>query len=168
MKASEASAPAAQPAGCRTRDGRLWFCTQKGVVIVDPNHLVANRLVPPVVLEEVVADGRTTSPREGFQLAAGADRIEFHYTGLSLLVPGRDQFRYKLEGYDHDWVDAGSRRVAYYTKLPPGQIPVPVAGSNDDGVWNREGASVGFELRPHFYQTLWFSCICLAFSFGVL
>jgi signal transduction histidine kinase/CheY-like chemotaxis protein len=160
MKASEASAPAAQPAGCRTRDGRLWFCTQKGVVIVDPKHLLENRLVPPLVLEEVVADGRTIVPHEGFSVAAGADRIEFHYTGLSLLVPARDQFRYKLEGYDHDWVDAGSSRVAYYTKLPPGRYRFQVSGSNNDGVWNREGASVSFELLPHFYQTWWFYGIC--------
>jgi signal transduction histidine kinase/ligand-binding sensor domain-containing protein/CheY-like chemotaxis protein len=162
MKVSAASPLLAQPSGVRTRDGRLWFCTQKGVVIVDPQHLLRNRLVPPVVLEEVVADGRMTSPYEGFQVAAGTDRIEFHYTGLSLLVPSRNQFRYRLEGYDHDWVDAGSRRVAYYTKLPPGRYRFQVTGSNDDGVWNQEGASVGFDLRPHYYQTWWFYGICLA------
>jgi signal transduction histidine kinase/ligand-binding sensor domain-containing protein/ActR/RegA family two-component response regulator len=167
MKASEASAPAAQPAGCRTRDGRLWFCTQKGVVIVDPRRLMQNRLVPPVVLEEVVTDGRTISPREGFEVAAGTDRIEFHYTDLSLLVPARNQFRYRLDGYDHDWVDAGSRRAAYYTKLPPGNYRFRVMGSNDDGLWNLQGASVGLGLRPHFYETWWFYGICV-FSFCIV
>ena len=162
MKVSAASPPLSQPSGVRTRDGRLWFCTQKGVVIVDPKHLIRNSLMPPVVLEEVVADGRTITPREGFPIAAGTGRLEFHYTGLSFQVPGRNQFRYRLEGYDHDWVDAGSRRVAYYTKLPPGKYRFQVAGSNDDGVWNVEGASVGFELLPHFYQTWWFYGICMA------
>jgi signal transduction histidine kinase/ligand-binding sensor domain-containing protein/CheY-like chemotaxis protein len=169
MKVSQASPPLAQPGGCRTRDGRLWFCTQKGVVIVDPKHIIENRLVPPVVLEEMVADGLTISPREGFQVAAGTHRIEFHYTALSLLVPGRDRFRYRLEGYDRDWVDAGSRRVAYYTKLPPGAYRFRVVGSNNDGLWNREGASVAFELQPHYYQTWWFTGFCvLIFSVVVV
>ncbi|MGA2039426.1 MAG: response regulator [Bryobacteraceae bacterium] len=169
MKDSEAADPLAQPSGCRTRDGRLWFCTKKGVVIIDPNRLMKNRLAPPVVLEEVVADGGSISPREGFQVAAGTDRTEFHYTALSLLVPSRNQFRYKLEGYDHDWVDAGSRRVAYYTKLPPGKYRFRVTGSNDDGVWNREGASVSFAMLPHYYQTWWFHCICvITFSVAAL
>ena len=161
MKASEASPPLAQPSGCRTRDGRLWFCTQKGVVIVDPKNLMRNRLVPSVVLEETVADGRTMAPRDGLRVAAGTDRLEFHYSALSLLVPFRDQFRYRLEGYDHDWVDADSRRVAYYTKLPPGTYRFQVTGSNDDGVWNPQGASVTFELAPHYYQTWWFYGLCL-------
>ena len=160
MKTGEASPPLLQPAGWRARDGRLWFCTAKGVVVIDPNHFLRNRLVPPVVLEEVVAGGRTFSAREPFRVAPGTDRIEFHYTGLSMLVPGRAHFRYQLEGYDHDWVDAGPQRVAYYTKLPPGKYRFQVIGSNDDGVWNMQGASVTFELLPHFYQTWWFLAIC--------
>jgi len=160
MKTGEASPPLLQPAGWRARDGRLWFCTVKGVVVIDPNHFLRNRLVPPVVLEEVVAGGRTFPARQGFQVAPGTDRIEFHYTGLSMLVPGRAHFRYQLEGYDHDWVDAGSQRVAYYTKLPPGRYRFQVIGSNDDRVWNMQGASVAFELLPHFYQTWWFLAIC--------
>jgi signal transduction histidine kinase/CheY-like chemotaxis protein len=165
MKDSEAASPLYQPSGCRTRDGRLWFCTQKGVAIIDPKRLVTNRLVPPVLLEEVVADGQTLSARNSFQVAAGTDRIEFHYTALSLLVPNRNRFRYRLDGYDNDWVDAGSRRVAYYTKLPPGGYRFQVTGSNNDGVWNQEGASVAFVQLPHYYQTFWFQCLCvLVFS----
>jgi signal transduction histidine kinase/CheY-like chemotaxis protein/ligand-binding sensor domain-containing protein len=166
MKASEASPPGAQPSACRTRDGRLWFCTQKGVVIVDPKRLMRNGLAPSLVLEEVVAGGRIIAPHEGLQIAASTDSIEFHYTGLSLLVPGRDQFRYRLEGYDADWVNAGSRRVAYYTKLPPGAYRFRFTASNDDGVWNRQSVSVGFALRPHYYQTWWFYGICVV-AFGM-
>ncbi|MGA3024593.1 MAG: response regulator [Bryobacteraceae bacterium] len=159
MKTSEAS-PIAQPAGWRTRDGRLWFTTKKGVVAVDPDHLRRNNLIPPVVIEEVVADGGTLAARNDLQIPPGKDRIEFHYASLSLLVPARVRFRFKLEGYDQDWVDAGSRRVAYYTHLPPGAYQFRVVASNGDDVWNEQGASLGLVLKPHFYQTLWFYLLC--------
>ena len=160
MKTGEASAGGAQPAGVRTRDGRLWFTTKKGIVIVDPKHLAHNSLVPPVVIEEVVVAGDTIAPRDGLQVPAGKDKMEFHYAGLSLLIPARVRFKYKLEGYDRDWVEAGSRRAAYYTNLPPGEYRFRVIACNDEGVWNQQGASMGFVLRPHFYQTYWFYCVC--------
>ena len=156
MKTSEASPPAMQPAAWRGRDGRLWFTTQKGIVVVDPNRLGHNGLPPPVVIEEVVANGETFVPREGVTIPPGKDRIEIHYTGLSLAIPAKVQFRYQLQGYDRDWVDAGGRRVAYYTNLPPGKYRFQATASNEDGVWNLEGASLGFELKPEFYQTRWF------------
>jgi signal transduction histidine kinase/DNA-binding response OmpR family regulator/ligand-binding sensor domain-containing protein len=160
MKTSEASDQAAQPAGMRTCDGKLWFTTRKGVVVVDPKHLAPNCLVPPVVIEEVVVSGDRLPPGDGLRIPAGKDRIEFHYTALSLLIPARVRFKYKLEGYDRDWVDAGLRRAAYYTNLPPGKYRFRVIASNDDGIWNHQGASVGFVLRPHFYQTYWFYSLC--------
>jgi signal transduction histidine kinase/CheY-like chemotaxis protein/ligand-binding sensor domain-containing protein len=160
MKTGEASDQAAQPAGMRTRDGKLWFTTKKGIVIADPKHMAPNCLVPPVVIEEVVVSGDGLPPGDGLRVPAGKDRIEFHYTALSLLIPARVRFKYKLEGYDRDWVDAGSRRAAYYTNLPPGKYRFRVIASNDDGVWNHQGASVGFVLRPHFYQTYWFYSLC--------
>jgi signal transduction histidine kinase/CheY-like chemotaxis protein/ligand-binding sensor domain-containing protein len=165
MKTSEASAAEAQPAGVRTRDGRLWFTTQKGIVVIDPKHLAHNPLVPPVVIEEVVVSGDTLSPQDNLRIPPGKDRIEFHYTGLSLLIPSRVRFKYMLEGYDRDWVDAGSRRAAYYTNLPPGKYRFRVIACNNDGVWNLQGASVGFALTPRFYQTFWFdwSCALLAY-----
>jgi hypothetical protein len=102
MKTSEASTPTAQPGGWRTRDGRLWFGTQKGVVIVDPRHMIHNDLVPPVIVEEVSADGETLSGTEPLLIPANRDRIGFHYASLSFLVPARVQFKYMLEGYDRD------------------------------------------------------------------
>lgn len=90
----------AVPGGCRTRDGKLWFATRKGIVMVDPDHLAHNDLVPPVVIESVVADNETLSTGQELQLAPGKSRIEFHYTSLSLLIPARMQFKFKLEGYD--------------------------------------------------------------------
>ena len=156
MKTAEASRSPAQPAGGRTPDGRLWFTTQKGVVVVDPRHFARNQTIPPVLLEEVVVDGKSNYPRPGMRIPPGADRLEFQYTSLSMQVPGRVRFRYKLEGYDRDWVDAGSRRSAYYTKLPPRQYRFKVLGSNDDGVWNPDAATLDFYLEPRFYETGWF------------
>src|ERR1019366_8410955 len=160
MMTSEASPPESQPGGWRTRDGRLWFGTQKGVVVVDPRHMMHNDLVPPVIVEEVIADGETLSGTGPLVIPANRDRIEFHYASLSLLVPARVQFKYMLEGYDRDWVNAGSRRVAYYTNLPPGQYRFRVIGSNDDGVWNQTGATLSLFLKPRFYQTGWFYGLC--------
>jgi len=156
MKSSEAALTWSQPNACRTSDGLLWFCTQKGLLVIDPKHLIQNRLKPPIALEEVVVDGQAASLRNGLCIRPGADRIEFHYTALSFLVPNRNQFRYRLEGYDRDWVDAGSQRVAYYTKLPPGKYRFRVTGSNNDGFWNQDGAALDFTLAPKVYQTWWF------------
>ena len=160
MKTSEASPPAAQPAGCRTRDGRLWFTTQKGVVVVDPRRMIHNDLVPPVMIEEVLVDGETMSQGQDLEIPADKDRIELHYTSLSFLVPARVRFKFMLEGYDRHWVDAGSRRVAFYTKLPPGKYRFRVIASNDDVVWNLKGAALNLSRNPHFYETGWFYGLC--------
>ena len=161
MKTSESSMSGHQPSGVRTRDGRLWFATAKGVVVIDPRHLRHNSLVPPVVLEEVLVDGVTVPAENGFVLRPGSKKLEFHYTALSLQIPDRVHFKYQLEGYDQDWVDAGSQRVAYYTNLPPGKYRFRVIASNNDGLWNFEGAAEEIYLQPRFYQTLWFYCLCV-------
>ncbi len=161
MKTSEASPPESQPAGARTHDGRLWFTTQKGIVVVDPNHILRNDLVPPVVIEALIVDGNALPSQREVGLSAGAAKIEIQYTALSLRIPRRVQFKYKLEGYDRDWVNAGSRRVAYYTNLPPKRYRFRVIASNDDGLWNESGASATFVLMPHFYQTAWFYVLCV-------
>ena len=160
MKTAEGSRSLAQPAGGRTPDGRLWFTTQKGVVVIDPKRWPTNQMVPPVLLEEIVVDGRSSAPRPDMRIPPGTDRLEFHYTSLSMQVPGRVRFKYKLERYDGDWVDAGARREADYTKLPPGTYTFKVYGSNDDGVWNPTPASLTVHLDPRFYQTGWFYGLC--------
>ncbi len=165
MKTSEASSPEAQPGGGRTTDGKLWFTTRRGVVMVDPQHLKLNPLAPPVIIEAMRVDGKSMPVRDGLELAPGKNKIEFDYTGLSLEVPQKEMFRYQLEGYDRDWVWAGTRRVAYYTNLPPGSYRFHVIARNDDGVWNEAGASVSFVLRPSFYQTVWFYILC---GWGIL
>ncbi len=147
-----------QPAGARTRDGRLWFPTLQGLVIIDPEDLKLNELPPPVHIERVIRDdvpvdhaalaagGRLTLP-------PGTRELEFHYTALSLRDPRKVRFKYRLTGYDDQWVDAGTRRAAYYTNMLPGSYRFQVIASNDDGVWNETGDRVELYLRPAFYQT---------------
>ncbi len=142
-----------QPAGCATRDGRLWFPTTAGVVVVDPTRILRNTLAPPVVVESLVMDGQPLDVAAQGRLPAGTQRIAIHYAGLSLLVPQRVRFKYRLDGYDRDWVDAGNRRVADYTKLPPGSYTFRVTAANNDGVWNATGASLRIVQLPRFYQT---------------
>jgi len=151
-----------QPAGWRSRDGRLWFPTIKGAAMLDPQHLKFNEQPPPVVIEHVLADDKAIDPGTNATLAAGVYRLEFQYTGLSFVAPEKVRFKYKLEGFDHDWIEAGARRVAYYTSIPPGSYTFRVMACNNDGVWNEAGAAVGFYLQPRFYQTIWFYLLLLA------
>lgn len=149
-------------AGARDHDGRLWFTTQKGVVRVDPTALFRNSLPPPVLIEELIVDGRARDPSPGLRLAPGSDKLEFHFNGLSLLAPEKVLFRYKLDGYDHGWVEGGNQRTAYYTNLPPGEYAFRVKACNNDGLWNETGAALDFRLLPYFWQTWWFYALCLA------
>lgn len=159
-----------QPAGIRAADGRLWFPTIEGVVAIDAEHLPTNRVAPPVVLESLLVDGAPLAARDRLELPPGKESLEFQYTALSFAVPERVRFRYKLEGLDRDWVEAGARRVAYYTRIPPGSYRFVASAANDDGVWNEAGVSLSFRLRPRFYQTRWFYALlaCGLGTVGVL
>jgi PAS domain S-box-containing protein len=164
MKSKECNG-GVQPAGWKSRDGRLWFPTILGVVTIDPNNLGTDTHVPPVHVEKFVA-GRVfvDSPTE-IRVPPGDGSFEFQFTAPSFLAPEKLQFRYKLEGFDKDWVDAGTRRSAYYTNIPPGTYQFRVIAGNADGVWNTSGASVEVYLAPHFYQTFWFYALgVLAFA----
>ncbi|MCS6804521.1 MAG: sigma 54-interacting transcriptional regulator [Acidobacteriota bacterium] len=143
-----------QPGGWRSRDGRLWFPTIKGVVVIDPRQM--NDLPPPVHVEQMLIDKTPMRLWQQIEAPPGHGDLEIHYTALSFVAPEKMRFRYRLEGYDHGWIEAGSRRVAYYTNVPPGQYQFRVLAMNNDGVWNETGAVVAFRLLPHFYQTRWF------------
>jgi len=147
-------------AGCRTSDGLLWFPNIRGIVRIDPNHVRTNTRPPSVHIEQVLADGVPLILGDRTEVAPGPQQWEFHYTALSLLVPSRVLFKYRLEGFDKDWIDAGNRRTAYYTRLPPGTYSFRVIASNNDGVWNETGANIHFTLKPRFHQTLWFDLLC--------
>lgn len=150
-----------QPAGWRARDGRLWFPTIKGLAVVDPTKLTTNPFPPPVHIEAMLVDQIAGPLANPFRIAAGARSLEIHYTALSFLVPERVRFKYRLEGFEKGWVEAGTRRTAYYTGLPPGDYRFQVQACNNDGVWNEVGASIALMVSPHFYQTWWFICLYL-------
>ncbi|HZR29416.1 MAG TPA: two-component regulator propeller domain-containing protein, partial [Terriglobales bacterium] len=158
---SSVAAEGYQPGAFKSQDGRVWFAMAKGVSVADPQRLSMNTLPPPVHIEEVNIDQYPFAPGQTAEVPPGRGDLEFHYTGLSLLAPEKVRFKYKLEGYDRDWIDAGNRRVAYYGKIPPGQYTFQVIAANNDGIWNRTGASFTFHLKPHFYQTLWFDVLCM-------
>jgi len=115
--------------------------TIRGVVRVDPTAIPSNPMPPPVVVESLIVDGKPQSLAAKLRVKAGATQWEVQYTALSLAAPERVQFRYRLEGLDDEWIDAGSRRSAYFTRLPPGDYTFRVRASNNDGIWNDSGAS---------------------------
>ena len=142
-----------QPAGWRLSDGTLAFPTMKGIAVIHPDRLVTNKIAPLVVVEETRIDNRKVGVGGLEQLPPGRGQLEFQYTALSFVSPERTQFKYMLDPFDKDWVEAGSRRVAYYTNIPPGQYRFRVIARNADGVWSREEAAVSLILPKHFYQT---------------
>ena len=150
-----------QPAGVATADGTLWFPTTAGVAAIDPAAIPTNRVVPPVVVQQMTVNGESVLLAEApLVLAAGSRELAFEYAGLSFLAPGRVRHRYRLAGRDDGWTEAGDRRTAFYTDLAPGDYVFEVQAANDDGVWNRTGADVAFTLRPHVWQTGWFAVLC--------
>jgi len=154
-----------QPAGVKTRDGRLWFPTQDGVAVVDPTRIQGNRLAPNVVIEQVTAGGTPLRQRAGvLELGVEHRDLEIEYTALSFLASANVRFRYRLEPYDKDWVDVGSRRTAYYTRVPPGRYTFRVIASNNDGVWNEVGASLALALAPRFHETAAFRVLLVSLA----
>lgn len=158
-----------QPAGWKAQDGTLWFPTQKGVVTIDPKHLARNPVPPPVVIEQVLIDRRPQDHEtNGIDVPPGASDLEIQYTGLSFAAPERVRFRYKLAGLDDHWIEAGTRRVAYYSHVPPGRYTFTVLASNGDGVWNETGATLAVRIIPPFYRTRWFMTLAGAAVVGLV
>jgi signal transduction histidine kinase/ligand-binding sensor domain-containing protein len=157
---SRETATNSHPSAWRSGNGKLWFATPKGLVEVDPTHFPVNVVPPPVVVERFAVDDVDLGPLLGanslLKVAAGKSHFQFNYAGLSFIAPQKVRYRYLLEGFDHQWTEAGARRVAYYTNIPPGRYTFRVQATNNDGLWSTEGAVLQLELLPHFYQTVWF------------
>ena len=151
-----------QFSGCKTLDGRIWFPTAQGIVMVDPAHIAKNSVAPQVYIQSARANGRVLNTAEKAVVEPGKGELEFHYTGLSYISPLAIQYRYKLEGYDQNWVEAGTRRSTLYTNLKPGEYRFLVQACNEDGVWNTAGAAFSLKLLPHFYETAWFMVLVIS------
>jgi signal transduction histidine kinase/ligand-binding sensor domain-containing protein len=172
---SQETSSNSHPTSCRTNDGKLWFTTPRGVVIADPIHFPKTPDAPPVAVERFAVDDRDMQADQAARIAAGALRFQFDYAGLSFSAPQKLRYQYMLEGFDRAWTDAGTRRTAYYTNIPPGKYRFrvrtalgdsgfadsqPYSSSNASyGSSTAQEASLSFELLPHFYQTLWFRAI---------
>jgi ligand-binding sensor domain-containing protein/signal transduction histidine kinase len=168
----------AKPGGCKTSDGRLWFPTSKGLVMVDPKMIRRDLVRPAIYIEQVLADKEPLWPRRGAAIPAasqaegmirvppGRGELEFHFCALCYQQSGEVHFRYKLEGVDPDWVDGGNLRAAYYNNVSPGNYRFEVTARSPDGIWSAKEASLGIELAPHLWQTWWFRALAALFIIG--
>ncbi|MGB9031318.1 MAG: two-component regulator propeller domain-containing protein, partial [Acidobacteriaceae bacterium] len=160
MRISECSS-GGHPAALKLKDGSLWFATLKGIARVDPEHMPVNHVAPPVAVERVSVDDAQQAPIADLTVAPGHSHYEFDYAGLSFVAPQKVEYRYQLEGFDRGWVDAGTRRAAYYTNLPHGHYRFRVIARNNDGVWSGTAATAELTIEPHVYQTVWFRLLVL-------
>jgi signal transduction histidine kinase len=149
-------------AGVRSPDGRLWFVNGFALQVVDPAHLSRNSILPPVHIEEIIADRRSYTPATNLSLPSLTRDLEIDYTGLSFMAPEKVRFRYRLDGRDAGWQEPGTRRQAFYTDLRPGKYRFRVIACNNDSIWNEEGATLDFSVAPAWYQTNWFRLACAA------
>jgi signal transduction histidine kinase len=129
--------------------------------MIDPRQTLQNRILPPVHIEEVVADRKSYSPRPGLRLPRLSRDLEIDYSALSFVAPQKVRFRYKLEGHDEGWQEPGTRRQAFYSDLHPGNYRFRVMACNNDGVWNEEGAILDFSIAPAWFQTTSFRLLCV-------
>jgi len=156
------------PRASEAADGKLWFVNASVAQVIDPKNLPRNALAPPVHIENLIVDGKIYSPRQLLRLPPLGRNLEIDYTGLSLVVPQKVQFRYRLEGIDRDWQDPGTRRQAFYTDLSPGGYRFHVIASNNDGVWNTTGASLEFAIEPALYQTWWLRAAAIVAALALI
>jgi len=162
------------PRVAKSRDGKLWFMSPDGISVVDPHQIPFNKLPPPVHIEKVSADRKeyrktlSSEAQSKSHLPPLVRELEIDYTALSFVAPEKISFRYKLEGWDRDWQEAGTRRQAFYSNLPPRNYTFRVKACNNSGLWNEAGASLDFSVAPAYYQTYWFRLSCFAAFIGLL
>jgi len=177
------------PAGLKTKSGMICFSTVKGLVLLDSHRQESSALPPNVLLEEVVVNGRRLTPKAGgigkpndqgvsksgdslyareITIPPGGRELELHYTGISFGAPEKLRFRYKLQGLDRDWVEAGERRTAYYHDLAPGQYRFKVLACNTDGVWSEQASLLLLTVQPYLWETTWFRIPAVIAAIGLL
>lgn len=184
LLSTDISGQKSRPAGCKTPDGRLWFPNAKGVVTVDPRRVIESDIPPPVVIERFLVDGEDCAgkdftplentfdlPRSSNPLALAPGRarsLEIQFTASTFRSPERVRFRYRLEGWEPNWVDAGTRRVALYTNLRPGKYRFQVQAASNVGLWNETGDALAFSIAPHVYETAWFWPAMIVLGLGLV
>jgi len=164
-----------QPAAYRTSDGRLWFPTTKGLAYVNPAGLKPNLQPPLVMIESVLVDGQEQKTNrlspvwpQSVTIPPGHDRLEIYYTALNFSAPNDVRFKYRLEGHETAWTEAGDTRVAFYNKLPPGDYRFHVEAGNEDGTWNETGSELAVTVQPQFWQTGWFRAAIILGFLGLI
>ena len=166
------------PAGGKARDGKLWFPTMHGLVVIDPANIQSSSQPPPVVIEDVRIDNQAvavesinsalTAPYSAISVGSQQSNFEIQYTALSFINSENLRFKYKLEGLDQDWVEAGTRRTAYFSHVPPGEYTFSVIAANRDGVWNTKGLALRIVVVPPFYRTWWFITLGILMLSGLV
>jgi ligand-binding sensor domain-containing protein/uncharacterized membrane protein YphA (DoxX/SURF4 family) len=156
------------PRVTKTSDGRLWFVATDGLAVVNPRRIARNTLPPPVHIEQIAVNGKGIDPARTASLPPTLVRMQLDYTALSFTDPDRVFFKYKLDGFDRDWIDAGTQRQALYTNLRPGAYQFHVIACNNDGVWNQTGATFSFVVESAFLQTRSFAWLCALAGLGFL
>jgi len=176
------------PSGVRTTDGRLCIPARTGLAVINAEKLERDLAPPRVLLESVSVDGREVAAYDAssmpqrqsqpqvslrdtlarLRLGPEHEQVSFTFTATGCGTPHSVGFKYQLEGLDKDWVDAGTRRVAYYTHIPPGDYRFHVIACNRDGVWNENGAALALTAEPHFWETIWFRGAVAAVACGLL
>jgi ligand-binding sensor domain-containing protein/signal transduction histidine kinase len=160
------------PSGLKTKSGLLWFSTLKGIVVANPQLLPTNTIVPAVILEDVLVDGVSVpdfrnamaaksamlgspTPHAPLRIGAGKHRLELLYASINFETPESTQFRYQLEGLDSEWIEAGTRRTAFYNYVPPGEYHFRMAASNRGDAWSEAEATLTLVVARHFWQRWW-------------
>lgn len=157
-----------QPAAWRAADGKIWFATSKGAVVVDPAALPVNPVPPPLVLEKIQLDDAPLTNHARIKIAYGYRSLEFEYSAPSFSSPARIRFRHQLVGLDPDWVDAGTARTVAYPRLAPGRYVFRFTACNPSGVWNENPVAVAFQVTPAYWQTTWFRVLALLAFAGLV
>ncbi|MEQ8476490.1 two-component regulator propeller domain-containing protein [Fulvivirga sp.] len=164
----KATAATSSAASIRANDGKLWFATQFGVEVIDPNQIKVNEIRPPVVVEFFKVNDEPYNLDKDIVVPAGKNRIGISFASLSYRYPSKNQYKYQLVGYDDDWIISKGERETSYTNLPPGDYVFKVIAANNDKIWNEEGAIVSFRIKPAFYQTTWFIVFSILTVFAIV
>jgi len=156
------------PKAGKSPDGKIWFMTFGGVGKVDPHHLPVNEVPPPVHIEQITADGKQYDATRGLRLPPRVRNLAVDFTALSLAVPEKVHFRFKLEGQDQDWREIVNERHVEYSNLPPGDYRFRVTACNNSGVWNGSGDTLDFSIAPTYWQTNWFRALGAAVALALV